>query len=527
MRSVALVALLAAACSGPAGPADGPPAPGLERPAESGPPAGDRSPREAGPDSGLLDGPGGDAKKPVGLPFVYTRPPAGTPVSPAELGAVTAKYIDLLEKTSYFQFVDDRVHGWPQSDPKKGYWYGTWWSGVGLEKTDGKVSFVHVNVGADNNGISTSPVLEGMCYANLMWPSAKLEQLTRRLIRGFNSWILAMERMPNDPAGTLLARVSYPPPITSTDNGRTIFIDYSADRPGLDSYCQYVHIPANPYWGDIWIKNKRSKDDIGHMLRAIATLADCAPSFSAATAADLQAMRASYVKWAKKVEADGWAIATYDKDAKPYIPPIDSTMSHFITLGNAECNAVLSLKLFSQGVPGTFDCGNGIHPLEFLVLKQEHNGEIIRSFHEAAARHALLAQQNVMAQALLPGLAKRIEDGLAMAESGSLPPWLTTEELSDLIVHSANTGVPLTWREVRWLHKQILEAHAAYVDKTPASYYRPFDPTTPDGAYSYAPGNSGVRFNALAVLLGTCVSSYRNPSSNPVLDCAQLKSWKP
>ncbi|HSO35851.1 MAG TPA: hypothetical protein VLT33_25150 [Labilithrix sp.] len=518
--SAALLLLLA--CSDAAAPTSSDAPAGAPDPAA---PAGDAG---LGGDASAADaGSGADAGGAPGLPFPYARPPAGAPVSAAELTAITDTFIDLLTKTRYFDVLDERVHGWPRSDPQKRYWYGTWWSGVGLTKALGKVTFAHVDVGADNNGIGTSLVLEGVCLAHRQWPSPKLERLTRRLIRGFNSWILAMQRSAADPAGTLLARVAYPAPIASTDDGRTAFIDYAPDRPGIDSYTQYVHLATNPSWGDIWIKNKRSKDDIGHMLRAIATLQDCAGGLGADTQADLAEMRAGYVKWAQRVEAEAWSIATLDKNGNLWTPPLTETMSHFITAGNAECDAVTALRLFGKGNPGSFDCGSGIHPLEAIALTNDSNGEIVRSFHEAAVRHALAARQDAMAKTLLAGLTTRIEDGMTRAEAGSWPAHLDAEKLVKLIVLSANTGVPLTSREVRWVHSQLRLAHASYVTNTPPAVYRVFDPATPDGGYVFTPEGEGIDFRFLAALAGTCVAGYRNPTTMPLLDCSRLKAWTP
>lgn len=74
----------------------------------------------------------------AGLPFVYARAPAGTPPTQAELTAITDLYKDLLVQTCYFDVLHERVHGWPQSDPQGRYWYGTWRSGVGFEKSQGR-----------------------------------------------------------------------------------------------------------------------------------------------------------------------------------------------------------------------------------------------------------------------------------------------------------------------------------------------------------------------------------------------------
>lgn len=520
MRSLLLVAVVSMLACGPA--ADSPP----DDPQVDGAVDPDAA---AGPDATTTPdgGPVPDGGEAPGLPFTYTRPPVGAPVSPADLAAVTDLYLDLLKKTRWFDVVDERVHGWPQSDPQKRYWYGTWWSGVGIEKQGGKVTFRHVAVGADNNGIGTSYVLEGTCLAYRQWKTPKLEGIVRRLIRGFNSWILAMQRMPSDPAGVLLARTSYPSPIQSNDGAHPYFIDTAPDRPGIDSYTQYVHIAQNPSWGDVWIKNKRSKDDIGHMLRAIATLQDCAGGFGAATQTDLAEMKANYAKWATRVEADAWSIATLDKNGNPWMPPINETMSHFVTLGNAECDAVVALRLFSKADPGAFDCGNGVHPLESLALTNDSNGEIIRSFHEAATRHALLAQKNAMAKSLLTGLTARIEEGMGQAEANKWPVHLNSEKLVKLIALSANTGVPLTWREVRWVHDQIRAAHASYV-KTPApKVYDVFASSTPDGAYAFTPEGDAIDFRFFASLLATCDGNYRNPATMPLLDCSRLASFTP
>src|SRR5262245_52584226 len=53
---------------------------------------------------------------PSSLPFSYTRPEKGDPVDDAAIGAATDQLIDLLKQTQYFDFIDERVHGWPESD---------------------------------------------------------------------------------------------------------------------------------------------------------------------------------------------------------------------------------------------------------------------------------------------------------------------------------------------------------------------------------------------------------------------------
>ncbi|MBW2459791.1 MAG: hypothetical protein JRI68_35195, partial [Deltaproteobacteria bacterium] len=199
------------------------------------------------------------------LPFDFQRGNVGTPVEQSDLEAITDRYLELLRDIRYFDFLEERVHGWPESDPQQAYWYGTWWSGVVVQKQGGQVTYRHVDVGGDNNGLRTGPLLEGALYAHLLWDDPAHEHLMRKMVRGFTSWIMAMEQN-GVTTPTLLSRAAYPANIQSTDGGRSVLLDYSLNRPGVDnSATEYVNVPTNPYWGDIWIKNKRSKDYIGQM----------------------------------------------------------------------------------------------------------------------------------------------------------------------------------------------------------------------------------------------------------------------
>lgn len=524
--SVLLTGALVAACSSGGSPNAAPPLTGV-------PPSSDEPPGPGSPDAGgsTADGggvtPDGSTPEPDGLPFPYARAQAGTPVPASELAAITDEYIQLLTQTRYFDTVDERVHGWPESDPQKRYWYGTWWSGCGLDKANGVVTYNHVDVGADNNGIPTSSVLEGMCQAHRLWPSAKLEKLVRRLVRGLNAYSLAMKRSPNDTAGVMLARTIYPAPIAMTDGGRNAYIAYDADRPGIDSYTQYVHIPQNPTWGDIYVKNKRSKDDVGHMLRALGSLDDCLSGLGPDAKADVADARSTYAAWARRVEADGWAIASLDTNAQPEMPALNSTMSRYQLAANAECDAALALRLFGGGAAGTLDCGNGVHPLEGLVMNNPSNGEIVRSYHEAMVRQAIAAKDYTHAKTMLDGLVSRMDDGMSKAATNQWPAALNATQLVKLLVESANTGIPLTNNEIRWLHQQIDRAFTAYVTNGSPAVYRVFDPQTPDGAYPFTPDGDGIDFTFFASLAGTCVAKYRNLNGPPLLDCARLRAWTP
>ncbi len=461
------------------------------------------------------------------LPWSYTRPEDGAPLGAQEVSDVTDVFLDLLTRTHYFDFIDRRVHGWPESDPAGGYWYATWWSGADVVKANGSITYRHNAVGADNNGLRTAQLLEGACFGSLLWHDAGIEHLARRLMRGFNSWILAMQEQANDPDGVLLTRAAYPASFTDTD--RQISVDYSLDRPGVDNPAtDYVHIPNNPYWGDVYVKNKRSKDDIGHMLRAIAQLDACDGKLAEPGAEDdLLAMRKNYIAWSRRVEDDAWTIATRDQNGKLWLPP--DQLANFTLLGNAECTEMLAIRLLGRFAPSSeLSCGDGIGALDPAIMKASHsNGEILRSFHEAAAGTALVTGNDSLALALDKGLARRVEEGLAGLEAGTPPPFLTNEALASLMIHSVNVGVPLTWHEVRFLDDRIREAHDSFVDALNDVTFNTADASIPDGTYPFAPSGSGIDFKLLGALLGSCASPYANPASKPILDCDKIKAWTP
>lgn len=514
--AVVLAATVAVACSSAENAAPAPADGGADAPVTD---AGADAP-EAPPDGTLPP----HAKS---LPWTYTRPEDGAPLTAQETSDVTDVYLDLLTKTHYFDFLDTRVHGWPESDPQGRYWYGTWWSGADVVKANGAITYHHNSGGADNNGIRTSDVLETACYASLLFGDASIEHLTRRLIRGFNSWILAMEQQQNDPNGVLLTRAAYPASFDDTDRG--IHVDYDLNHPGDDNGAtEYVHNPTNPFWGDIWVKNKRSKDDIGHMLRALSELDACDGKLTESGAQqDLLETRKHYIQWSRTVEDNGWAIASLDKSGNFWIPP--SQLAHFTLLGNAECTEMLAIRLFGRFSPSDeLACGNGIGGLDNAIMQASHsNGEILRSFHEAAVASALVTGNDDLALTLAKGLAQRVQDSLAGIEAGTPPPFMTNEDLAALMIHAATVGVPLTWHEVRFLDDRIREAHDSYLDPSNDPTFKTADASIPDGSYLFEPAGTGIDFKVLGALLGTCASQYKNPASKPVLDCDKIKAWTP
>ena len=290
-----------------------------------------------------------------------------------------------------------------------------------------------------------------------------------------------------------------------------------------------MHIANNPLWGDVWVKNKRSKDDIGHMFRAIALIDACDLTFSDGPSEDdLVQLRKLYQSWSRRVEDDGWTIATLDKSDDVFLPT--DGLAHFINVGSVdvECAGKIALRFFGRVTPGSLDCQSGISSLDDAATASGHsNGQILRSFHEAAAGHALLSNNLDMAKVLIAGLAQRLDTMMDDYAANTPEPFLGVGDAADLILESANMGVPLTWREVAFLHTQLDLAHQTLLAPSNDVVYKTFDPATPDGAYTYEPTGDGVQFRSLGALLGQCAAEWRNPASKPVINCDKIKAWAP
>lgn len=510
------------------GPADVPPAdpapeatPG-DLPGDAGTDAAADAPLDA-PEDAAPDVPAGP----------YARPEEGEPVSAQELADLTDLYLDLLRKTRYFDVLDERIHGWPRSDPDGRYWYGTWWSGVRIVKQDGAVTYLHSNDGADNNGMRTAPMLDSACFAMALWNRPRDIDLVRRMVRGFSSWMMAFDSPAHPEWAGILSRAAYPASIDSADGGRAYRIDYDQNHPGEPNGATiYIHVPDNPHWGDLWAKNKRSKDDIGHMMQALALLAACTPDPDAdiddpeiaGLGGDIDEVHALYRAWSKRADADGFRFASVAEDGSVVFPDEDLAYL-WLSWENIECEGALAMRLYHAGAAGDLDCGDGVSLPESIPGLKNDFYQIQRSFHEAVLAMGLwLGWDGPELRLLMDGLASRLVQVLD-TPPGDLPP---TQDRAELLVQSANVGLPLTWREVRYLHERVREAHQAMVagldEAGLAARYDVFSPGVPDGEWGLEPGSVGLHWRHLGSLLGDCASPFRNPTSKPILDCDRVRA---
>lgn len=472
---------------------------------------------------------------PASVPFALARTPLGDPIGAAERTALTDDYLELLEAARWFEVLEERVHGIPEDDAAGRMSYGTWWSGVRVVRAGSTVRYVHSADGADNNGLRTAPLLEAACFAQALSPSPRREALVRRLVRGFHQWILASDSTSHPEIRGVMTRAMYPAPTTTTIRGLTLEIDTSLSRPGVDNGATaYVHVPDHPIWGDVYFKNKRSKDDVGDMLRALAELASCRDALSTDAQAEIDATWDAYFAWAHSIVADGYRIASVEPSFE-IVRPSESLAIYFVSGMGIECTGAMALFLAGEGRLDGFSCGtdppprSGIGPLDWTAEDTGMNGsaQILRSHHEAALAQALLANDAALAEELAGGLGMRIDRAIGAFVAGTPPDRYPAGDFARLVLHAAALGVPLRGDEVRWLGGELRasrDAHVARAASDPGDYDS-FAASLADGEYAFEPGGGPIAFPDLGLPLATCGARWRATTGESLLDCAAVEAW--
>lgn len=417
----------------------------------------------------------------------------------------------------------------PENDPNHPYWWGTMWTGVKVQKSNGEVTYTHSNTGTDNAGIHTSPYLEGACFAYLLTGDKKHEHLARKIMRGMSAWILASSKSAND-TPKVLSRAFYPASFHSIDGDRNLHVNYDASRPGENTKAShYVHIQNNPYFGDIWLKGKRSIDDIGHMIRAIAQVQSCKNAFGEEARADLDQLNSLYSAWAREVDSSNFKIPTYDLAMETILPPKNSFgnyNNYNMPFSDPVCVEKLAVRFLHTNESGNLKCKKGISIWERLLARFLQNDaiEVLRSHHVAAVAMAELRSRPEIAEKLKSGLSDRMDRDLKVAKNIKRSPKYDIQDIPTFFIHANNVGVPLTSDETRFFYERL---HTAYLEmRSPDNYntFHLFDNSVPDGTYSYNPPSPGLYYYTIGPMIGACASAFRNPNARQLFDCERLKN---
>jgi hypothetical protein len=297
----------------------------------------------------------------------------------------------------------------------------------------------------------------------------------------------------------------------------------------LDWNAHTVPNPDNPFYGDIWIRNMRSKDDVPHIYRMVPWLGRLAVQAPDADVRESAREALEHlVGFAAGIVDAGYQIRTIE-EGRIYVPVEDlaSFVRYDTITPGGECNPKLISSLIGYGEPRDNDCGNGLKEQfeNVATAFNYYNYAIVRYFHLAAITNALAVGEAEIARKLLAGLVKRVEI-MAKDETTRVdnPGW--DADAASFLVAAAASGLPLTEAEAAKVRAEYTAA-VAYYGAWPL--WDPWDDAVADGDYPYEPPTSGpiapgvdatrvhVQAEEMAYLLEYCGSPWR--AGAQVVDC--------
>ncbi|MDP8224996.1 MAG: hypothetical protein P9L99_16675 [Candidatus Lernaella stagnicola] len=481
------------------------------------------------------------------LPFSFVREDDSEPISPAELQAFSEQMRDFYADREYIDWLLRMSHGIDASTGMSDY--RLWWGEVLGIKNGDTVSIVHEyseEHGGHNILKGNSLVLTSAVAGYLSTGDATLGELTRQFCKGVSSTMLGMVYDENDPIKHLMARNVVTANHTyTTHDGRRKAVDYSNWTFPYDRWnCSRFSYEHNPYWGEVWVTNTRSKDGLGYLYRAALSA-----NHAATHGADPAVREACGETWnlltllAADIVDHDYIIRSKHNDGTAYRPGVDpepeeadigdiaSLVKWDILFPDAECNATQATAFLGYGERLDNNCdpfgGHRIYELG-AILNNPPNGHIMRSFHIANVALALHNSDNRAAFQALESLEQRFtrDTNLNLAFVDT-PEDSWQRDIAVSLLQSTTVGYYLTNDEVRVIHhyaRRAMEEYGAWEN------WDPWASSVPEGVEievmpptgKTLPDESKVSWlqpYVLGLFMDYCWGMYRNPDSPPVIDC--------
>jgi len=474
---------------------------------------------------------------PNSLPFTFTRPAAGTPLTSEQITAFTQTITGFWKSSNYLHWQLWTAHGMGAGNgyPDYGLHYDNLTMTKSGDPSDPLVTFAH-NGTDDNLTIPTSKVFNNVMAYYLLTGDAAIGALVTKLSKGYVEEARCMLWTDQDPETAIYARAPFPEDNDFVEEGRRGHVDYSGVRhQQFDWNAQQIENHYNPDYGDMWVRSERSQDDVPHIMRTVPMLERVAQDGAdagvrAAAANALQTLQA----FSRDIVDSGYYIRSKDDEGNQRVPvdnnnmvnDMSSFMNYAGLLPNCECDPKLAAAMISYSSALDLNCDNGIGWVYEIIATASHyyNYEFVRYFHLAALYNSLMAGQNDAALKLLQGLAERA-DYMMHSDPNRNTQSSWWADAAEFLVASAVTGLPLTNEEAQLVFTQYTAA-ANWYSTWP--YWDPWDPSVPNGDVPQTPGGdpnatATTGWENMLFFLEYCYSPLLNPATAPLIDCDIVK----
>ena len=485
------------------------------------------------------------------------RTPKGTNPTPEEITAFTKKITGFYKDTQFWDWVYRGSHGLDKSYDPDMFDYRLWWQNVSMVKKGDVVEYKHQYKGTSENMTDRSiKVMDNAIALYLLTGDPRMGEIAAGMMRGIVALSLGLERETEDPLVKYLqARSVFNHNHEYEVDGRKVAINYDGGK--VDWFKGNLHvfnIPDNPTFGDIWVANMRSKDDVPQMYYSLVMATRAYYEAKDDYVREAAELLIEYMRgFSQSIEDNDWHILTKYKDGLPaealnYLDtasdgsPTTADLGSFVhwreVLGpDAECNGQLGAAMSGYGWSADRgDCGGGLVGWNFELLAfSSHffNYENYNYFHIAALAVSELWGYHDIAKSINEGLVYRFEEIMYNPDMPNIDDPRCDANTAAWLLNAAAFGYAFTAEEAHHVMKWYGDSATWF---KAWSHWDPWSSMTdgqevesdkPDrcewipgqGDEPATRGTCYINLYEMPYIFEYCYSKWKNPNGVSFIDC--------
>jgi|GEM_PF-1243110 len=401
-----------------------------------------------------------------------------------EVDAFTRDFTAFFKDSDYFKWLSRYSQGLPEDNQWGQPGYKVWWTNA-FASRHGDLVTITWDRPSDNSTAKVSRALAPAAGLLLATGDQTLRDLVLGYIRGLSANYDGMVWAGKEAEGNaLMARCIFQQSYeTELDEGRRIAVDYDSVRYEIiERRHDTVHNPNNPTYGDIYVRNKRSKDDFPYLYRDMPWLIRLIWESNDNEVRDAAIVLFRQVRaMAQDIVDHEYCIRTRDGEGNAFIPLLENGgVDDFATFTSyealfplAECTGKMATAYMAAEEPLGNECisddvdyyGHGGGYEDVTMTSHFWGTNMIFGYHVTALSLALAFGDHTTAGKLLEGMTARIDGLMHDERSVKYTEWWP--DVAQLLVQAAAYGMPLTGDEARLIQQQYREAMVFYNNTVP------------------------------------------------------------